>query len=197
MKFIQKNHIALYLIGILLVGIAAWLMFKPADYFEMSVQVKDEATHQALRQTGELILQIGAEKRHARIQQGEAHFTGIPLALQGSRVPVTLEVLGYNLDKTSSQVLLGTETATLVAQAIALHLSGQVQDGQQQPVAGAKIDLDRYHTQTDENGWFALTIPANLLEHPQNLRVTAMGFQPYHIPAISDERPQTLILKRK
>ncbi len=197
MKFSQKNNIILYLIGILLAGAALWWMFKPADYFEMSVQVKDEATHQALRQTGALTLQIGAEKRHARIQQGEAHFTGIPSTLQGSRVPVTLEVLGYNLDKTSSQVLLGTETATVVAQAIALRLSGQVQDSQQQPVAGAKIDLDNYHTQTDENGWFALTIPANLLEQPQNLRVTAMGFQPYHIPAISDERPQTLILKRK
>jgi hypothetical protein len=196
MKFTKKHYIVLYLIGILLTGISAWLMFKPAEYFDMMVIVKDAATQQVVHQGGSLSLDLGSEKRRVTINaQGEAHFIGIPTAQIGNHVGVMLDVAGYTLPKASSQLRLGKELATLNIAVITVRLSGQVIDTQQQPVANAQIDLAQSHTQTDENGWFVLDVPSTLLNNGQRLHVTALGFKPYQITAISDDRPQTLILQ--
>lgn len=197
MKFTQKNYITLYLIGILLAGIAAWWVFKPAAYFDMTVVVKDDATHQIVRQAGALSLDLGTEKRRMTLNpQGEAHFIGLPVALRDHFVALTLEMSGYNLPKTFSQIKLGNEAVTVSVQAIALRLSGQVQDTQQQPVANAQVVIAQYHTQTDENGWFMLTVPSVAADGTQKMHITALGFKPYQIPAIADEHPLTFVLQR-
>jgi hypothetical protein len=198
MKFTQKHYIVLYLIGILLTGISAWLMFKPAEYFDMTVVVKDDMTHQAVHQAGVLSLNMGTEKRIAALNaQGEAKFIAIPAAQRDRNATISLDMLGYTLTNAPVQIKLSNGVVTLAAQAITVRLSGQVQDTQQQPVANAQVDLAQYHTQTDENGWFILKVPSVTVDGTQKLRITATGFKPYHIPAISDEKPQTFIVQRE
>ncbi len=199
MPLTRKQRSLLTIAIVLLLLTVSWLLFKPTDYFEMQVTVLDETTHQPPHLNGSLTLDIGAEKRRATLdtQLGVAHFSGLPAALHDTVATISLDMNGYNLPKSAAQLRLPKGNVTLSVQVIKFKLSGQVQDTQQQPIAGAQIDLVQYHTQTDENGWFTLEVPVTLLNKTERLRVTALGFKPYQLVAIQDERPQVLLLQHE
>lgn len=199
MPLTRKQRSLLYLALVALLLTVTGLLFKPADYFEMQVTVLDETTHQPTHLEGSLTLDLGTEKRRATLdtQLGIAHFSGLPAALHDTVATISLDMSGYTLPKSAAQIHLGKTNVTLNVQTIKLKLTGQVQDTQQQPIAGAQVDLAQLHTQTDENGWFSLEVPITLLNKTERLHVTALGYKPYQIVAIQDERPQVLLLQRE
>lgn len=199
MPLTRKQRSLLSVIIVLLLLTVSWLLFKPTDYFEMQITVLDETTHQPTHQNGSLTLDLGSEKRRATVdtQLGIAHFSGLPAVLHDTLATVSLDMNGYNLPKSTAQLRLNKSNVTLNVQASKFTLSGQVQDTHQQPIAAAQVDLAQFHTQTDENGWFTLEVPVTLLNKTERLHVTALGFKPYQLVAVQDQRPQVLLLQHE
>lgn len=199
MPLTRKQRSSLYIAIVLLLLAVSWLLLKPTDYFEMQITVLDDITHQPTHQNGSLTLDLGSEKRRATVdtQLGVAHFSGLPAALHDTVATISLDMSGYNLPKSAAQLPLSKGNVTLNVQVVKFKLNGQVQDTHQQPIAGAQVDLVQFHTQTDENGWFTLDVPVTLLNKTERLHVTALGYTPYQIVAIQDERPQVLLLQHE
>lgn len=196
MALTHKQHTLIYVAIFLLGLLAPLLLFRPAEYFDTSVVVVDEATQKPLGQNGEVVLVLNGEKRRAKLDgNSRAHFSGLPTAAHGNMVVFSLDVPGYSLPNTP--IKLENDELTLRAQSIKVTLSGQVQDTLQQPIAEAQLDLESFHAKTDENGWYSLEVPVTLLGTGHWLHVTALGYQPYKITALAESKPQVLMLKRE
>lgn len=198
MKLAHKKNIALYLIGILLLGFAAWLIFKPEKHFAMSVFIHGEAGREVvpLRQQGMLWVSLGSEKRGIALnEKGEARISDIPPSLQNKKVAVSLDASGYELIEPKPLITLSTEAVYLAVRLRMLPLSGQVKDTLGNIVTGAQVRVGEYTTQTDENGWYMLNVPRNLPEKDQQMSVDSAGYKAYQIPITLNDQPLALILQ--
>lgn len=198
MKFKTHKHIAWYLIGILLIGLAAWLIAKTEKHFAMSVFIHGAAGREVipLRQQGLLWVNLGAEKRGIALNgNGEARINDIPASLLNKKALVSLDASGYELIEPKPLITLSNEAVYLAVRMRMLPLSGQVKDTLGNVVTGAMVRVGEYSVQTDENGWFMLNVPRNLPEKDQQMSVAIAGYQAYQIPITLDEHPLSLILQ--
>ena len=197
MALTQKQHTLIYVAILIVALLAPMYLFRPADHFDASVVVVDEATQKPLiTSNAALTLSLNGEKRRVPLDSnGRAVFTGLPSDAYGSLVLYTLDAVGYSLPNTP--IKLDKDELTLRASGLRVTISGQVQDTHQQPIADAMVDLEDFHTKTDENGWYSLEVPANLLGSGHWLRVNAVGYQPYKISALAESKPQVLLLQKE
>lgn len=131
-----------------------------------------------LRDEGVVFLDIGAHRRDPQIgKSGEAVFVEIPAQFRGRRAVIGLEAEGFALVKREEAPILQEGGIYLEIRRLDFEFRGRAQDGEGEPVSGAKVRACGQEASTTEDGSFALLCPGASLDRDNTLSVQKDGFK--------------------
>lgn len=183
-----------------LVVLGGFLLVPSPEPFAVTVFVQgaDGAQDVPLRGVGEVVLDLGPDRRRQPIgAEGEVHFTGIPARFRGQEVAIWVEADGYAMaDRDGKHRLSANDHVTLAVERQPVILRGRVQDSELRPVEGARLLLGELETASDAEGAFVLEIPGKMLDEKLILDVSAFGYEPKSYPVVPNSNDVNAMLRR-
>lgn len=155
-----------------------WFAPTASASFDVTVFVRGtERDSTPLRSRGEVVLDLGSDRRHEAIgRKGEARFQGIPATLRGQRVRVALEgASGYQTVDREPLVTLAGDPIYLPVEPKPRRISGRVLDSKGQVLGGALVVAGSNTTQSDSAGRFELSVLPDSQDPEVLVVVSAIG----------------------
>jgi hypothetical protein len=176
-------------VGAALVVVGGYYFVPKAPTFPLTVYVHGEAgAHDAvLRNSGNVVLVVGPERKTAQIRDGgQAYFPAIPSNFRGQSVPAWVEADEFeSVDPDKKQSLSGDVLYLTVRKKVRhFPLAGTVTDtATREPLAGVRVSVSQYHASADTDGvgHFQLQVTA---DSQQMVELTAQK-QGYHTEQLS------------
>jgi hypothetical protein len=170
----------------------------PVSNFPLTVFVHGPASKLdlPLRNQGEVLLDIGGDRRSAAIgDKGQAFFPEVPGNFRGRKVNVAVNASTY--ERTDTGPLELAETTLYVrVQRKAAHIVGNVIDETGRAIAGATLTVAGVSTTSAVDGRFDLSLPSDRVVDDMLLSVSADRYQTLSQPVIPDGLPVTVKLRR-
>lgn len=188
------------IVAFLLVVILGFVLVKPVTTFPFTVYVhgKDGPQDLVLRNSGDVLLDLGLDRRRQPIgSEGQAYFPAIPATFRGQEVPIGVESAAFELSDPKQTCRLDGSSIYLSVQRKAGHLSGRVQDENGNPIPGATIHVAGLSTTTDSAGHFEFAIPGDEMQGELDLEALAPDYAPVNFNnVVPDSNPLTIPLRR-
>jgi hypothetical protein len=190
-------------VGFTLVLVLGYLLPPPASNLSLTVYVHGKAGPQelVLRDQGSVLLDLGADRRSAKIlDRGQAFFSEIPANFRRQEVIVSLDADGYELVDPLSKRRLDSASLYLAVRRKPGLLTGWVKegaDGSGNPVAGASVIVAGLSTTTNPSGHFDLPIPSDRMQDQLTLQVVATEYDPWSASVVPDGNEVTVLLTPK
>ena len=150
-----------------------------------------------LRNSGQVILDLGSDRRREKIgDKGEAYFS-IPPEFRGQRVPISVEADGYEIAAPNAPFKLDSDRLYLQVRPKPGRIAGRVQHMRGNPVPGASVRLDGLSVSSGPDGHFEVAIPGERMKAGLLLTATALGYVPQSLTAVPNSNEITVELRRK
>lgn len=142
--------------------------------FDITFFLEDSSGNSVIKDSGELILKIGNEKKIESIdKKGSAMFKQIPFNFEDEKVSIQIEADGWQFTngKTSIDILLDKKNQTIIVERdnSLCCVSGSVRDEESNFLQNVKVNISDIFTTTDKNGRFLIEIPRQLQKTKQKL----------------------------
>jgi hypothetical protein len=147
--------------------------------FSLTVFVHGEKGLQdvVLRNSGRVLLDLGADRRSAEIgDKGQAYFIGIPAIFRGQDVFATIEADSYESISPKNSIKIEGEVAYLAVRPRTVELAGYVRSDAGEPISGATVSVMGTTGHTDSTGFFKMTVLGAGLRQDVTMQVTAPGY---------------------
>lgn len=156
----------------------------PQSDFDFTVFLEAQDGTTPLTGKGRIKLNLGDEPNVKAIgNHGEVRFNNIAGRFREQPVRVTLlDGYPYQLAASSRRVTLTGEAVYLTVEAQQATLQGTIETTEGTTIAGATVRVKDQTTNTDENGFFNLTLAADLPETQRLITVDAQGFKSSRMP---------------
>lgn len=186
-------------------------------YLQFENSTLDTQHASDLQRRGELRLTLGADPRKSRVgADAEARFINIPASFIGQTVTVQwADSFPYQLASPHTEVTLTGEYAYIPVTIATTSIQGEISthafiDADTlrtshtpqalTPVANVTVSVrtanKRYQATTDAQGYFSLSLPANLSDTERELLIFADGYQQQRIPFVFNSSPLRIALQR-
>lgn len=149
----------------------------------------------ALRNQGEVLLDLGGDRRTAAIgDRGQAVFTGIPANFRNQ--PVWISVASPDYESSSANALKLEDPLYLEVKKKPGKLFGRVTDSNGQPLESVELTLAGLAAKSNESGNFEFQIPGSKMAAELDLTATAPGFEPVRLTAYPKSQLMDIVLYR-
>jgi hypothetical protein len=189
-------------VGAALVVVGGHLFVPKTFTFPFTVYVHGRAGPQdiVLRNSGRVVLKLGAEPRSAPIgESGQAYFPAIPANFRGQEVSAWVESDTYESVDAGAGHRLIPPSIELAVQKKTLHypLGGTVSDEAGNPLSGVTVTLPEYHVEeaTNDQGRFDLEVVADG-QRRVDLMAQKHGYQTLHLSPTLGDKGVNFSLKR-
>ncbi len=165
---------------LIIVGLGFYWVPQATTAFNFTVLVEHQTSGLPFVEAENAMVQIdlGADRRQELIgAKGEVHFVNIPANFLHQSVQINLlQAPDHQLPEAVQTVLLTGEVINLPVQTKQVTLRGEVVDIKGEPVAKARIQVQEQVVFSDEAGYFAVLLPANLPVAKRHITVVKPGF---------------------
>jgi len=122
-------------------------------------------------------MDLRLERRSGLIgESGQAFFPAIAANFRGQPVHMWLESADFESLGSGQQLPLDRASLYLAVKRMSGRISGLVQHGEGNPIAGAVVRVAGFSTTTDALGHFNFTIPGDRLSEELDLQGVAIGY---------------------
>lgn len=143
------------------------------------------------------MMDLGLERRSELIgEKGQAFFPATPANFRGQPVHMWVESADFESLGSGQQLPLDRAGLYLAVKRKSGRISGLVQDGEGNPVAGAVVSVAGFSTTTDALGHFNFTIPGDLLSEELNLQAVATGYASAWLKVVPGSNEAVVQLRR-
>lgn len=167
------------IIAFLLVVILGFVLVPDPSTFSLTVYVHGSGGVQdtVLRNSGEVFLDLGGDRRHMQIgDQGQAYFPAIPANFRGQEVPVWVGSDKFESVAPDRGLRLDKTAIYLPVRRKAGRISGRIDTEDGLCLPGAQVRVAGLSAPVDPvSGHFELTVPGDRLQDDLELQAVAPG----------------------
>jgi hypothetical protein len=206
-EIIKLSIICLFILSLvaMLLGFAGFIFVRVVqppslNAFSVTVYVHGEGdiSDLVLRNNGFVWMTLGGDRKQERIgDKGQADFKEIPSSFRGREVPVWVEAEGFETVRPEEKHRIDDGALYIAVRQKAARLAGRVQDETGQVITNALVSVGPYHTNSDSNGYFDLSLPNARIKQDVEVIVTASGHNPWHERFPLGESQVSITLNRR